>query len=135
MSEERIDDGRHSSNRHDTAQLDAQAPAIPRIREWRRRKPQVAQGDWGDSSEPHGHHLCERGIAPLLAQIGSPHSSGPGKTRWQVAHTIAWHHSFRHLEIRYQHHAHIHEAFLSSACTLIRWTRLTPLLNAFRNGF
>jgi IS5 family transposase len=120
------------ANRHDITQLDALVEAIPRIRGKRGRplyKPRIVQGDRGYSSEPHRQRLRERGIKPMLAKIGSPHGSGLGKTRWPVERSIAWLHSFRRLKIRYERYAHVHEAFLSLACSLICWTRLKTLLN------
>jgi transposase len=120
------------ANRHDVTQLDALVAAIPHIRGKRGRplrKPQMVQGDRGYSSEPHRQRLRERGITPVLAKIGAPHGSGLGKTRWVVERSIAWLHSFRRLKIRYERYAHVHEAFLSLACSLICWTRLKPLLN------
>ncbi|WP_454826726.1 IS5 family transposase [Paraburkholderia xenovorans] len=116
------------AHRHDITQLDA----IPHIRGKRGRplhKPQIVQGDRGYSSEPHRQRLRERGITPMLAKIGAPHGSGLGKTRWPVERSIAWLHSFRRLKIRYERYAHVHEAFMSLACSLICWTRLRPLLN------
>ena len=91
--------------------------------------PKIVQGDRGYSSEPHRQRLRRRGITPVLAQIGSSHGSGLGKTRWVVERTIAWLHSFRRLKIRYERHAHVHEAFLSLACSLICWSRLKHYMN------
>lgn len=87
------------------------------------------QGDRGYSSEPHRQRVRERSITPVLAKIGAPHGSGLGKTRWVVERSVAWLHSFRRLKIRYERYAHVHEAFLSLACSLICWTRLKPLLD------
>ncbi|MCP3018350.1 transposase, partial [Cupriavidus basilensis] len=93
------------------------------------RKPEIVQGDRGYSSEPHRERLRKRGITPVLAKIGSPHGSGLGKTRWVVERSIAWLHSFRRLKFRYERYAHVHEAFLSLACSLICWSRLKPCMN------
>lgn len=120
------------ANRHHITQLDALVAAIPHIRGKRGRplhKPQIVQGDRGYSSEPHRQRVRERSITPVLAKIGAPHGSGLGKTRWVVERSVAWLHSFRRLKIRYERYAHVHEAFLSLACSLICWTRLKPLLD------
>ena len=120
------------ANRHDITQLDALVDAIPHIRGKRGRplhKPRVVQGDRGYSSEPHRQRLREQGITPLLAKVRSPHGSGLGKTRWVVERSIAWLHSFRRLKIRYERYAHVHEAFLSLACSLICWKQQKLLLN------
>jgi len=42
---------------------------------------------------------------------------------------------FRRQKIRYERYAHVHEAFLSLACSLIIWQQLKPFLNRFRNSF
>ncbi|MGH8855386.1 MAG: IS5 family transposase [Telluria sp.] len=120
------------ANCNDITQLDALVEAIPPIRGKRGRplrKPKIVQGDRGYSSEPHRQRLRKRGITPVLAKIGSPHGSGLGKTRWVVERSIAWLHSFRRLKIRYERYAHVHEAFLSLACSLICWSRLKPCMN------
>jgi hypothetical protein len=41
----------------------------------------------------------------------------------------AWLQSFRCLKIRSERYAHVHKAFLSIACSLIGWGRLTPFIN------
>jgi transposase len=120
------------ANCNDITQLDALVEAIPPIRGMRGRplrKPKIVQGDRGYSSEPHRQRLRQRGITPVLAKIGSPHGSGLGKTRWVVERSIAWLHSFRRLKIRYERYAHVHEAFLSLACSLICWSRLKPCMS------
>lgn len=120
------------ANCNDITQLDALVEAIPPIRGKRGRplrKPQVVQGDRGYSSEPHRQRLRKRGITLVLAKIGSPHGSGLSKTRWVVERSIAWLHSFRRLKIRYERYAHVHETFLSLACSLICWSRLKHCIN------
>jgi transposase len=120
------------ANRHDITQLDALVAAIPHIRGKQGRplrKPRIVQGDRGYSSEPHRQRLRECGITPVLAKIGAPHGSGLGRTRWVVERSIAWLHSVRRLKIRYERYAHVHEAFLSLACSLICWSRLKPFIN------
>ena len=70
----------------------------------------------------------KRGITSLLAKVGSSHGSGLGKTRWVVERSIASLHSFRRLKIPYERYPHMHDAFLSLACSLICWNQLKPLL-------
>ena len=42
--------------------------------------------------------------------------------------SIASLHSFRRLKIPYERYPHMHDAFLSLACSLICWNQLKPLL-------
>ncbi|MFP3569964.1 transposase [Paraburkholderia sp. SIMBA_030] len=46
-----------------------------------------------------------------------------GKTRWVIERSFAWLHSFRRLTVRYERYAHVLEAFLSLACSLICWNQ------------
>ena len=76
-------------------------------------------------SERHRTALEDIGIAPFLARKGTGHGSGLGKIRWVVEQTVALLHWFRRLRIRWEVRDDIHEAFLSIACSLICYRRLT----------
>ncbi len=52
-----------------------------------------------------------------------------GKTRWVVERSIAWRHSFRPPEDSIRRYAHVHEAFLFLACSLICWSRPKPFMS------
>jgi hypothetical protein len=66
-------------------------------------------------------------IRPLIARRGTEHGSGLGKQRYVVEQTFALLHAFRRLRIRWEIRADIHQAFLSLACALICWRRLSSL--------
>jgi hypothetical protein len=51
----------------------------------------------------------------VVAKPGSPHGSGLGVFRWVVERTLAWLHRFRHLALRYERRADVHEAFLGGS--------------------
>lgn len=76
-------------------------------------------------SEPHRAAIEHLGITPALARKGTEHGSGLGKIRWVVEQTVALLHWFRRLRIRWEVRDDIHEAFLSIACSLICYRRLT----------
>ena len=68
-----------------------------------------------------------KGITPVIARRGTGHGSGLGVHRWVVEQSIALLHWFRRLRIRWEIRDDIHEAFLSLACSIICWRRLTNL--------
>ena len=113
-----------AANVNDVTQLQALVEAIPPVRGKPgrpRRRPEAVQGDRGYSSQAHRCWLRGKKIRPLLAEIGAPHGSGLGKTRWVVERTLSWLHQFRRLRVRWERLAHIHEAFLHLGCILICW--------------
>ena len=60
------------------------------------------------------------------------HGSGLGRWRWVGERTFAWLNQFRRLRVRYEKRADIHEAFLSSGCTLVCWNVLERGPGGFR---
>ena len=69
----------------------AAVPPIPGPRGGRpRRKPEVLQGDRGYGFPATIAEIRRLGIRPLVAERGSPHGSGLGKTRYVVERTLAW---------------------------------------------
>jgi len=79
------------------------------------------QGDRAYGSRKHQQELWRRGIKPVLAQCGTEHGSGLGKTRWVVERTLSWQNQFRRLRTRFDRRADSHRAFLSLACCVICW--------------
>ena len=65
--------------------------------------------------------------AGIIARRGTEHGSGLGTHRWVIEQAIALLHWFRRLRIRWEIRDDIHEAFLSLACAIICWRRLTNL--------
>ena len=115
-------------NRHDITQLLDLVDAIPPVRGKvgrPKRRPDEVYADRAYDSEPHRAALEDIGIAPHLARKGTEHGSGLGKIRWAVEQTVALLHWFRRLRIRWEVRDDIHEAFLSIACSLICYRRLT----------
>src|ERR1700730_5843592 len=75
------------AQRHDTTQMLPLVDAIPPIQGPRgrpRRRPERVQGGGECSSKKNRDGLRRRGVEPVLAQRGTPHGSGLGKTRWYV---------------------------------------------------
>jgi transposase len=70
---------------------------------------------------------CRRRLeaeAPKALRLGNGVVQGAiisvlGKERWVIERTIAWLHSNRRLDRRYDRREDIHEAFLTIACALI----------------
>ncbi len=77
--------------------------------------------------------LWARGIKPVIARRGVAasrrrgveHGSHLGSQRWVVERAFAHLHNFRRLRIRYERHPEMHKAFLTHACAILRWRRLT----------
>lgn len=94
--------------------------AIPPIRGVRGRppqKPKINYADLGYDSEVYRQRLRERAIKLVIAKRRTERGSGLGRFRWVVGRTSAWLQNFRHLRIRFERRAHIHEAFLNQAAT------------------
>jgi hypothetical protein len=74
-------------------------------------------------------YRTDGGVCPVkpIARRGTEHGSGLGVHRWVVEQSIALLHWFRRLRIRWEIRDDIHEAFLSLACSIICWRRLTNL--------
>lgn len=102
-------------------------PAVSGLVGHPRRRPDTVIADRGYDSNPHRRKLLELGIEPIIARRKTQHGSGLGRYRWVVERTFAWLPRYRRLTIRYERHAHMHEAFLALACCLICWKHLTPV--------
>jgi transposase len=112
------------AHRHDVTQLLPLLEAVPPVRGKRgrpHRRPRGVQGDRGYDLEPHRRELRARGLTPALANRGTDHGSGLGKSRWVVERTLAWLPQWRRLRGRYDRRADMHEAFLTRGCALICW--------------
>ena len=115
-------------NRHDSTQLEPLLDRIPRVGGRpgaARRRPRQLLADRAYDYTRCRRELRKRGITALIARRQSEHGSGLGRNRWVVERTLAWLHRYRRLAIRYDRHAHMHEAFLALACCLICWNHLT----------
>ena len=65
--------------------------------------------------------LRRRGIKDRIARRGVDGSERLGWHRWVVERTLAWFSRFRRLTVRYERRAHMHQALLSLAASLICW--------------
>ena len=117
-------------NRHDSTQLESLLDRIPHVSGvpgGTRRRPDCLLADRGYDYARCRQLLRRRGIKRLIARRQTEHGSGLGTQRWVVERTFAWLPRYRRLTIRYERHAHMHEAFLALACCLICWKHLTPV--------
>jgi transposase len=116
--------------RNDVTQLMPLIAAIPPVRGRRgrpRKRPDAVYADRGYDHDKYRRQAREKGITPVIARRGTEHGSGLGVHRWVVEQSIALLHWFRRLRIRWEIRDDIHEAFLSLACSIICWRRLTNL--------
>ena len=113
-----------TANRNDSQEALALVDAVPPLHGVRgrpRQRPDCVLGDRGYDAAAIRRGLRARHIVPLLARRRTEHGSGLGRWRWVVERTFAWLSQFRHLRVRYDRRADIHEAFLSLGCALICW--------------
>jgi hypothetical protein len=116
--------------RNDVTQLMPLIAAIPPVRGRRgrpRKRPDAVYADRGYDHDKYRRQVRGKGVTPVIARRGTEHGSGLGVHRWVVEQTIALLHWFRRLRIRWEIRDDIHEAFLSLACSIICWRRLTNL--------
>ncbi len=121
-------DRRQPQRRHPAAAA-ARRPARPAGRGQARPTPPEARplADRGYHHDKYRRLLWARGIKPVIARRGTQHGSGLGTTRSVVERGFAHLHNFRRLRIRYERDPAIHTAFLSLACAILCWRRLTAL--------
>jgi transposase len=92
---------------------------VPPTGRYGKLRPKMLLAHRAYDSRRHRKALRERGITPRIAKRDTSHGSGLGKERWVIERTIAWLHSNRRLDRRYDRREDIHEAFLTIACALI----------------
>jgi transposase len=92
-----------------------------------RRRPDQVYADRGYDHDKYRTQVRAAGVKPVIARRGTEHGSGLGVHRWVVEQAIALLHWFRRLRTRWEIRDDIHEAFLSLACAIICWRRLTNL--------
>ncbi|HJS96453.1 MAG TPA: IS5 family transposase [Solirubrobacteraceae bacterium] len=117
-------------NRHDSTQLLPLLDAVGGVRGRRgppRRRPDQLIADRGYDYPSHRRALRRRGIRPVIARRLHAHGSGLGAQRWVIERSLAWLHQYRRLRIRWERSPDIHLAFLTLACALICYRRLSSL--------
>nr|WSW71331.1 transposase [Streptomyces sp. NBC_00995] len=90
-----------------------------------RRRPEARLGDMGYDSNPNRDELRRRRILPVNSRKGSPNTKGIGKLRYVVEQTFALLHHFKRLAVRWGRRTELRDAFISLACSLICYRRLT----------
>ena len=105
-----------AANRNDITELLALVDRVPPTGRYGKFRPKALLADRAYDSRRHRAALRERGITPRVAKRKSVHGSGLGKDRWVIERTIAWLHSNRRLDRRYNRRDDIHEAFLTIGC-------------------
>jgi hypothetical protein len=90
-----------------------------------RRRPLALYADRAYDSGPHRLFLTNRKITAHLARKGIPHGLRPGSSPLVVEQSIALLHWFRRLRVRWEIRDDIHAAFVSLACAIICYRRLT----------
>ena len=96
-------------------------PAVKELAERARKRPGKVHADRAYASRAHRTWLRSRRIAARIARYGVESGERLGRWRWVVERTLGWLHRFRRLRIRLERRADVHQAFLSLACSLIRW--------------
>jgi transposase len=113
---------------HDINALKPLVTAIPAItsrRGPRRRRPAKLHADKGYDFPELRTWLSGRGIIPRIARRGVESSERLGRHRWVVERSLAWIGRYRRLVRRYDRHGHHFLAFLTLACAMIGYRKLT----------
>jgi transposase len=87
-------------------------------------RPRRVTADKGYDCQATRDLLAASGIESQIPKRGQPHENPLGRIRWPIERTISWLKQFRRLRIRWDRLAHIHQAFLDLACSLIAWRQL-----------
>jgi transposase len=115
-------------NRHDVTQLLPLLDAIPAVRGKHgrpRRRPDALYADRAYDFDIYRRQVRAKNITPHIARRGVAHGAGLGVHRWVVEQTVALLHWFRRLRIRWEIRDDIHEAFMTLACAIICYRRIT----------
>jgi hypothetical protein len=93
-----------------------------------RRRPEQPYADRAYDFDSYAIRSTTKASPPHIARRGVEHGSGLGVHRWVVEQTIALLHWFDPLGIRWQISDDIHQAFMSLACAIICYRRITKQL-------
>jgi len=102
-------------------------PAIKRPHGRPRQRPDHVLADRAYDAEHIRQQLRERRIRPVIAERNTEHGSGLGEFRYVVEAFFNWLFNWRRLRVRYEKRDDIHDGFLSLACALICWNKLSVL--------
>ena len=115
------------ANRHDSAVFEELRDAVLPIKQpngRRRKRPKTLHADNGYDSPRCRAALSRRRIKSRIARKGIDSSHRLGRHRWVIERTLAWLNRRRHLTIRHERRADIHQAFLTLGCCLICFSAL-----------
>lgn len=121
-----------AANVHDSQVAVGLIDSIPAIRQERGRprlRPDAVLADAAyDAEAKIRRPLRQRSIQPVIRRRSQPHGSGLGELRYVVEACFDWLFNWRRLRVRYEKRADIHDAFLSIACAMICWKKLSANL-------
>ena len=106
--------------------LDSLAPVRSR-RGRRRTRPDKLHADKAYNNQYIRADLRERRITARLARPGIDSSTRLGRHRWVIERSLSWLMRYRRLVRRYDRLADHFQAFITIACALICYRRLTKL--------
>ncbi|MFF3620749.1 transposase [Streptomyces sp. NPDC002467] len=117
-----------AANVNDVTQTLALVDGIPPVsgRPGRpRRRPEALFGDKGYDSNPNRDELRKRRILPVISRKGAPNIKAwaSSATSWSRPSPCST--SSKRLAVRWERRTELHDAFVSLACSLICWRRLT----------
>jgi transposase len=118
-----------AANRHDVNYL------LPLVFRWfprlggllgrPRQRPRLVRADSGYTSQAILDLLAWSGIEAEIPQRGKQEQTGLGRYRWPVERTLAWLKQFRRVGIRRERKIAHYEAFVTLACAIIAFRKLT----------
>jgi transposase len=117
-----------AANRHDCKLLLPLVDAVPAIRGRTgrpRRRPGKLHGDKGYDFRFCRSGLRERGIIARIARRGIESPQHLGRHRYVIERTLEWISRFRRLQRRYDRKATHFHAFVTLACAIVCYRRLS----------
>ncbi len=111
-------DRRQPQRRHRTPAVDRRDPTDSWTA-WTATPPGKVNADRGYDHDKYRCLVRQRGITPAIARRGQPHGSSLGQQRWVVERGFAWLHALKTATDPLRTPRHIHEAFLTLACSVI----------------
>jgi transposase len=87
-------------------------------------RPRSVTTDKGYDCQTTRDLLNGAGIEAHIPRRRAQDTNHLGRVRWPIERTLSWLKQFRRLRIRWERLPHLHEAFLTLACSLIAWRYL-----------
>jgi transposase len=117
-----------AANTHDSQLLLPLVDAVPAIRGRRgrpRRRPRKLHADKAYDQPALRAQLRRRGIIARIARRAVESSQRLGRHRWRIERSFSWLMRYRRLVRRYERLAEHFHAFVTIACALVCYRRLT----------